>query len=68
MKRNRLEIQTAIEIDRRDDVPDLSQPTEPLREPKRCSYWRVGVKPLPFGAAPGVAAGVAGVTPVPFPV
>jgi len=69
MKRDSLQVQTAVQVDRRDNVPErASQPTAPSAQiTGEVSYWSVGVMPLgPVEPAPGVAAGVAGVTPVPF--
>ena len=65
---DRLQIQTARQVDRGYDVPLQ------LRSASRCpnnakmvyTHCKVGVRPDPPCVAPGVAAGVAGVTPVPL--
>jgi len=67
MQCNGLEIQTAIQIHCRDDVSFFFVLT---REQERNSkkgqtYCNVGTIPLTPAPAPGVAAGVAGVTTLP---
>ena len=68
MKRDSLQVQTAIQVDRRDNVPERVSPQpHQLQTGGEVSYWSVGVMPLgPVEPATGVAAGVAGVTPAPF--
>ena len=68
MKSDGLQVQTAIQVDRRDNVPERVSPqSHQLQTAGEMSYWSVGVMPLgPVEPAPGVAAGVAGVTPAPF--
>ena len=67
MQRNRLQVQTAVQVHRGNDVSACVSLESRDANYKRVSYWSVGVMPLgPAGPAPGVAAGVAGVTPVPF--
>jgi hypothetical protein len=66
---DRLEVQTAIKIDRGHDVPlkdaDEPQPSN-TKVTQEDTYCKVGVMPLGPCVAAGVAAGVAGVTPFPL--
>jgi hypothetical protein len=67
VQRDRLQIEATIKIDRGDNVP-LERRIKPYVHTK--SQWgdthcKVGTIPLAVCVAPGVAAGVVGVTPVP---
>lgn len=69
MQGDRLEVQTAIKVDRGHDVP-LEFRDKPHRAMPSATqdhtYCKVGVIPLGPCVAAGVAAGVAGVTPFPL--
>jgi hypothetical protein len=67
MQGDRLQVQTAIKIDRGHDVSlHAGKPHVFKMSLEGYTYCKVGTIPLTPCVAPGVAAGVAGVTPLPF--
>lgn len=68
MESDSLEIETAVKVDRCDDVSSQAMPLSLVKIRRGRlgnTHCKVGTIPLTPVVAPGVAAGVVGVTPLP---